>query len=307
MSTHRKIRAVVWTLLRPAALAMAVIGGFGSVALAGSLGDIFVIHLENHNWVQPDGNVAIAGGSAGTVAPAGIQQIYQNPAAPFINSLVTPGNPNSAQVSYCSNYYNILASPAGPNHVDVHPSEPSYIYSEAGDYFGVLNDNDPYAQTNGSVAAIQHYLALHPGARGQSLTAILQGKGISWKSYQEDTDLATTGIAEVNGNQAAYIGHLTPNALTSTPVAPSQFTVPLRSFTGVSTNYTNAFNGSHMYSFAAKHDGTLFFPDNTGGNDSTPANPHAAHWAPLQQLQIDLANNSVARFNLPPSCLSRVT
>ena len=38
---------------------------------------IFVIALENHNWEQPVNKFT-----------GGIQQIYQNPAAPFINSLV---------------------------------------------------------------------------------------------------------------------------------------------------------------------------------------------------------------------------
>ena len=40
----------------------------------------FVIAMENHNWTQPNGNVG---------ATSGIQQIYRNPNAPFINSLVS--------------------------------------------------------------------------------------------------------------------------------------------------------------------------------------------------------------------------
>jgi len=39
---------------------------------------VFVIALENHNWTQPNGN---------TGALPTIQQIYQNPAAPYINAL----------------------------------------------------------------------------------------------------------------------------------------------------------------------------------------------------------------------------
>jgi hypothetical protein len=298
--TRRKIHSALAPLFLPTALAAVIIPGFVARAPAADIGDVFIIHLENHNWVQPDGNVAVAGGSAGTVAAAGIQQLYKNPAAPFINSLVTPGNPAAAQVSYCSKYFNVLASEAGPDHVDVHPSEPSYIYSEAGHYFGVLNDNDPYAAANGSVEAIGKYVAAHPGVGSQSLTGLLQAKGIAWKSYQEDTDLATTGLAEVNGNQAAltYKGRLPDDTLTDTPVAPAQYTVPLTSFLGTSRSYTNAYNGSHMYNFAAKHDGSLFFPDNTGGSDPTAANKQAAHWAPLQQLKADLAGNSVGRYNL---------
>ena len=37
---------------------------------------VFVIALENHDWTQP------------TTVPGGIEPIYQNPNAPFINSLV---------------------------------------------------------------------------------------------------------------------------------------------------------------------------------------------------------------------------
>jgi phosphatidylinositol-3-phosphatase len=38
---------------------------------------VFVIAMENHDWTQPANQFT-----------GGIQQIYQNPAAPFINSLV---------------------------------------------------------------------------------------------------------------------------------------------------------------------------------------------------------------------------
>jgi len=55
--------------------------------------------------------------------------------------LVTPGNPNAAQVSHASNY---LSAGAG-----IHPSEPNYIWSEAGPNRGVSNDNDPYQVPGG--------------------------------------------------------------------------------------------------------------------------------------------------------------
>src|ERR1700674_5381769 len=64
-----------------------------ATAQAGQIKTVFVIAMENHNWTQP----------ASQTSPG---QILGNPAAPFINSLVTPGNPNAAQVSYASNYLN---------------------------------------------------------------------------------------------------------------------------------------------------------------------------------------------------------
>ena len=58
-----------------------------------------------------------------------------NPDAPFINSLVNGTSGISDQVAYATNYIN-----AG---VGVHPSEPNYIWAEAGTNFGVFNDDDP--------------------------------------------------------------------------------------------------------------------------------------------------------------------
>src|SRR5262249_12445589 len=54
----------------------------------------------------------------------------------------------------------------------------------------------------------------------------------------------------------------------------------------------------NQYDFALKHDGQLFFTATNGGNDFSPSNPEAQYYAPLQQLQTDLDNNTVARYNL---------
>src|SRR6516225_6183979 len=104
-------------------LACAVTLAFAAAATARaeSIGTVFVIAMENHNWTQPSSQTSP-------------QQILGNPAAPYINSLVTPGNPNAAQVSYSSAYYNVPG---------IHPSEPNYVWNEAG-LAGPLNDNDPY-------------------------------------------------------------------------------------------------------------------------------------------------------------------
>jgi phosphatidylinositol-3-phosphatase len=97
-------------------------------AQAQQIGDVFYIALENHNFTQP------------STVPAGTpDQLLGNPAAPFLNSLVTPGNPNAADVSYASNYQNV--SPTQ------HPSEPNYVYQVSG-LTGPLNDNDPIPTTS---------------------------------------------------------------------------------------------------------------------------------------------------------------
>ena len=96
--------------------------------------------------------------------------------------------------------------------------------------------------------------------------------------------------------------------ITNTPVTdPAQLTVPLASFSGTAAappsgatfqQYTNAYNGSHQFNFAPKHDGTLFFTDTNGGNDPTTANVEAKHYWPLQALLPDLRKNTVARYNI---------
>ena len=85
-----------------------------------------MIAMENHNWTQP--------GGPGTGNP---QQIFMNPAAPFINSLVDGTSGISDQVAYATNYQN-----AG---IGVHPSEPNYVWAEAGQAFATIGtDADPY-------------------------------------------------------------------------------------------------------------------------------------------------------------------
>ena len=230
-------------------------------ALPSTLGDVFYIDMENHNLTQP----------SSVTSP---QQLLGNPAAPYVNSLMTPGNPNAAQTSYASDYYN--ADYNNPS-VSIHPSEPNYVWQEAG-LTGPLNDNDPYP--NNIVNA-------------PNLSALLQAAGIPWKSYQEDIDL-TPASGSVNQPGA--------NALTSTVAPQGQWTVPTSSFIGTSPGYTNAYNGGNQYGFAAKHDGQLFFTATNGGSNSapdfSPSNPEAAFYAPLQQLQTDLNNNTVGRYNL---------
>jgi phosphatidylinositol-3-phosphatase len=215
--------------------------GVTAPAEAGQIQTVFVIAMENHNWTQP----------STLTSP---QQIMGNPAAPYINHLVTPGNPDAAQVSYASNYLN-----AGPG---IHPSEPNYIWSEAGSNRGIFNDNDPFPNNVQTTP--------------NSLSNYLQKTGQTWRSYQEDTDVNLTN------NQ---------------PVPKSQYTVPLSSFSGTFTSGTNTYNGSNQYNYAAKHDPQVFFTSTNGGNNPTNTNPLAAKYAPLQQLQTDLTNNTVAQYN----------
>ena len=242
----------------------ALLAASGLSAHAQEIKKVFVIAMENHNWTQPANQFT-----------GGIQQIYLNPAAPFINSLVDGtawAEINGVQkhisesVSYASNDRNVLATHGG-NNPHIHPSEPNYIWAEAGTNFGVLNDNDPYGTNGTNQNSTAH------------LVTLLTKAGKTWRSYQEDTDLTPNGTKFDN-----------------VPVAASQFTVPLKSISGTFVNGVNQFNGSNQYNYAAKHNPMVFFTDSNGGNDSSTSNPLASHYAPLQQLFTDLENDTVADY-----------
>ena len=224
------------------ALALAGAVGCGSSpVLAGSVKKVFVIAMENHNWTQPSTQTSP-------------QPIFQNPAAPFINSLVNGTSGISNQVAFANGYIN-----AG---VGIHPSEPNYIWAEAGDNLGIFNDADP-CPTNVRNTT-------------QHLSAFLTIAGQSWKSYQEDTDV---------------------DLATNATLPQSLWTVPLTSHSGVFASGVNAYNYSNQYNYAAKHHPMVFFSDTNGGCDPSTANSQRLNYAPLQQLALDLANNTTANYN----------
>jgi phosphatidylinositol-3-phosphatase len=237
-------------------------------AAAQQIKTVFVIALENHNWTQP------------TNQPTGkLQQLYKNPNAPFINSLVDGSAETvingantkiSQEVAYATAYHNVLATADG-NNPHIHPSEPNYIWSEAGTNFGVASDNDPYSPKGPTIQDTTDHLS-----------SLLTKAGKTWKSYQEDIDLAPND------------GGL----LTNVALPQNQWTVPLVSFSGMfAPRFKNAYNGSERYNYAVKHDPMAFFTDTNGDDITTVSNPLAGHYAPLQQLFTDLKNNTVANYN----------
>src|SRR4051812_5092285 len=96
-------------------------GCSASAAFAQQVKTVFVIAMENTNWAQN------ARQFTGTQ-----QQIFENPAAPFLNGLVNGnlivnvnGVPTniSAQTSYGTRYHNVGSNAAGTG-LHIHPSEP---------------------------------------------------------------------------------------------------------------------------------------------------------------------------------------
>ena len=105
---------------------------------------VWVILMENHNWT---------GNNAG--AAFGAPDIKGNPLAPYINGELLQTSAHAEQ------YFN------PPNN---HPSQPNYLWLEAGTNFGVLADTQPGQP---QLTTDQH------------LVKLLENAGISWMAYAE--------------------------------------------------------------------------------------------------------------------------
>lgn len=164
-----------------------------------------------------------------------------------------------------------MATASGDN-PHIHPSEPNYLWAEAGTNFGILDDDDPYVDNP-------------PNAQNttQHLSGLLQMARRTWKSYQEDIDLTTNASGQ----------------LINLPLAENLWTVPLVSHSGKfgPGNYLNAYNDTIQYNYAVKHNPQAFFTDTNGGDNTTTSNPLSKNYAPLQQLAFDLAKDRVADYN----------
>jgi phosphatidylinositol-3-phosphatase len=92
--------------------------------------------------------------------------IKGNTSAPYINSLLAVG-------AHAEQYYN----PPGN-----HPSEPNYLWLEAGTNFGVLDDDDPSVNSQTTTA---------------HLVTQLTAAGHTWKAYEEDISGTVCPLTEV--------------------------------------------------------------------------------------------------------------
>ena len=161
--------------MRRLALGLLATTAVTGTALAAPVQTVFVVAMENHNLTQP----------GSLVSP---QQILNNAAAPYINSLMTPGNPNAQYTSYATQMIN-----AAPG---VHPSEPNYIWETGGSNFGVTTDADPGKAMPPSAPNI---------ISAPSLTGLMTQKGITWNSYQEDVQFSSTGgNTSASGTSPSY-------------------------------------------------------------------------------------------------------
>jgi hypothetical protein len=210
---------------------------------------VFVIAMENHNWTQP--------GGPGSGSP---QQIFLNPAAPFLNSLVNGSSGITSDVAYATNYQN-----AG---IGVHPSEPNYVWAEAGQALNSLGtDADPYFKGPSPAACTPNTSV----TTDQHLSAFLTKAGKTWRSYQEDVNVDLT---------------------TNTALPMAAWTAPIASVSGNFTGGLNGYNYSTQYNYAAKHNPMIFFADTNFG---CPA-AKTTEYPPLQQLALDLQSGNLADY-----------
>jgi phosphatidylinositol-3-phosphatase len=131
-------------------------------APGGKIQTVFVIVMENHNWAD----------------------ILHSASAPYINDTLLPA------ASSATKYFN----PPG-----IHPSEPNYLWLEAGQNFGVRNDSSPAANHQ---ATTQH------------LVSLLTAQGLTWKSYQEgisgtNCPLSNRGLYATKHNPMIYFDDVT--------------------------------------------------------------------------------------------------
>ncbi len=113
-------------------------GGTGGIA-GHHIKTVFMIVMENKNW----------------------DDIKGKSSAPYINDTLL------ADGVHAEDYH------SAPG---VHPSEPNYIWLEAGTNFGISNDNDPSSNVQNTTA---------------HLVTLLDAAGVTWRSYQEDIDGTT--------------------------------------------------------------------------------------------------------------------
>jgi hypothetical protein len=105
---------------------------------------VWMIVMENHNW----------------------SDIKTSSSATYIQSLL-------ATSAHCESYW---------NPTNLHPSEPNYIWLEAGDNFGFTTDDDPNPVTH-HISSTRH------------LATLLDGAGLTWRAYEENMVAGTCPVA----------------------------------------------------------------------------------------------------------------
>jgi hypothetical protein len=112
--------------------------------------------------------------------------------APYFNSLMMMGAHATAYETH------------------IHPSEPNYVWLEAGDNLNITSDNDPTGNQPNQLMTTDH------------LSRQLETAGISWRAYVENIDgtscpLASSGDFAVKHTPQLFFSDETDNFATSSP------------------------------------------------------------------------------------------
>jgi hypothetical protein len=149
---------------------------------------VFLIVMENRDWADIEGSSS----------------------APYINSTLT-------QIAAHAQAYK-----TPPN---LHPSEPNYIWLEAGDNLGISDDNPP---VDNSQATTQH------------LTTMLEANGVSWKAYAEDIDGAVCPLSDTGLFVVRHTPQVFFDDVTNTGSATSQHCIDhVRPYSELPTDLAN--------------------------------------------------------------------
>jgi hypothetical protein len=147
-------------------------GGGGESGAEGDAGrnshaikTVFIILMENHDW-------SLISGSA---------------SAPYINKKLLPS------AAHAESYYNPPS---------IHPSLPNYLWLEAGQNFGILDDNPPSSNQQSTTA---------------HLATQMTNAGVTWRAYEEDISgsgcpLTDTGNYAVRHDPFVYFDDITMGA-----------------------------------------------------------------------------------------------
>ena len=156
-----------------AILGVAVVAALATVSCGGSPGgirNVFVIVMENHNWSSFKGSSS----------------------APYVNNTLLPMG------AHAEGYFN----PPGN-----HPSEPNYLWLEAGTNFGIANDSEPSVN--------------HQGAT-QHLVTQLTSAGLTWKAYEEGISGTSCPLTASGLYAPKHLGMLFFDDVTNTNSSTSQ-------------------------------------------------------------------------------------
>ncbi len=160
-------------------------GGGGT---GGHVHTVFVIVMENHNWTAIKGSAS----------------------APYINNTLLP------MASHAEHYQNAPG---------IHPSEPNYLWMEAGTNFGVTNDNNPSSNHQSST---------------QHLVTLLQNAGYTWKSYAEGVTGTKCPLTNSGLYAPKHVPFLYFDDVTNTLSSTSQNCIDhVRPFTELATDLQN--------------------------------------------------------------------